>query len=106
MTSVEALRRIQPAVSILDEAMQITNGPRRKSYGHPRDSLAKAAKAFSAVLHHKLTADVEPHEVGLCMIGLKICREASTHKRDNLVDVCGYARTVAVVHGEEDVGCE
>lgn len=80
-------RRQQPAESILQEAERIINGPRRDSYGDARESFQRIADVWSAVLKTKVT----PHQVALCMIGLKLCREANKPARDNRVDMCGYA---------------
>jgi hypothetical protein len=35
------------------------------------------------------------------MIAVKLARQAHRHRRDNLVDIAGYARTAAMVAGEE-----
>ena len=44
---------------------------------------------------------VTPMDVPLCMIAVKLARQAHRHKRDNLVDIAGYARTAAMVAGDE-----
>lgn len=69
------------------EASKLIHGPRRKSYGNPRESFSKLAAVWSAVLGVTST----PEQVALCMVGLKLIREANRHQRDNLVDLCGYA---------------
>jgi len=40
-------------------------------------------------------------DVPLCMIAVKLARQAHRHKRDNLVDIAGYARTAAMIAGDE-----
>jgi hypothetical protein len=35
------------------------------------------------------------------LVDLKIVREAHGHRRDNLVDVAGYAKTIAILEGDE-----
>ena len=35
------------------------------------------------------------------MIAVKLARQTHQHKRDNLVDIAGYARTAAMVAGDE-----
>jgi len=35
----------------------------------------------------------QPEEVALFMIAVKLSREVATSKRDNLVDIAGYAQT-------------
>jgi hypothetical protein len=69
---------------------------RRARYGDPRDEFARVATIWSAVLGQAVT----PGQVGLCLIGLKLAREAHEHNRDNLVDACGYAQCTAELFGE------
>lgn len=76
--------------SVTLEANEIVNGPRQQSYGHPRKNFEQTAKIWSAILGVSVT----PEQVGLCMIGVKLSRQSHTPKRDNLVDIAGYAETV------------
>lgn len=66
------------------------NGPRRDSYGDANESFGRVAAVWSAILKHPVT----PAQVALCMAGLKLCREANAHHRDNLVDLCGYVALI------------
>mgnify|MGYP003145574861 CR=1 FL=1 len=79
--------------SILDEAKYLVNGARGKNYGHPIEDFSKTAKMWSAILDTK----VSPQDVGLCMVAVKLSREVNKHKRDNLVDIAGYALTVQMI---------
>jgi hypothetical protein len=92
-----------PAESILDEARRITGGERRDDYGRPDDDFARTARMWTGILGGKLREGVEitAMDVPLCMIAVKLARQAHRHKRDNLVDIAGYARTAALVAGEE-----
>lgn len=74
-------------MTIFEEAEEIINGPRRESYGPVDESFKRIAQIWSGVLGETIT----PRQVCLCMIGLKIQREANKHQRDNLVDILGYA---------------
>lgn len=76
-----------PSESILQEAERIINEPRRDSYGDAKESFQRIADVWGAVLKTEVT----PHQVALCMIGLKLCREVGKPHRDNLVDIAGYA---------------
>jgi len=89
--------------SILDSARKITDGNRRDDYGHPADDFERAALMWTGILRRKLIADqrVTAEDIPLCMIAVKLARQAHRHKRDNLVDIAGYARTAAMVAGEE-----
>jgi hypothetical protein len=79
--------------SVLLEAEEIVNGPRRDAYGDAAESFNRIAAVWSSILKRPVTA----HEVALCMIGLKLCRESNRHGRDNLVDIAGYAELAGKV---------
>ena len=99
------LRVVQDSTteSILDEAKRITGGVRHDDYGHPRDDFDRTARMWTGILADRLRdgAEVTTMDVPLCMIAVKLARQAHTHKRDNLVDIAGYARTAAMVVGDE-----
>jgi hypothetical protein len=73
-------------MNCLEQANEVINGPRRDSYGPVEESFTKIAKVWTAILGY----EVSPLQVSLCMIGLKVLREANKHSDDNLVDICGY----------------
>ena len=89
--------------TICQEADRIVSGARQADYGHPRDDFAKAAKMWTGTLLPKLRtgSEVEPLDVALCMIQVKLSRHVNRSKRDNLVDACGYAKTAAMIGGWE-----
>jgi hypothetical protein len=89
--------------SVLDTAKTITSGVRQRDYGHPLDDFERAALMWTAILRPKLltAVPISADEIPLCMIALKLARQAHAHKRDNLVDIAGYARTAAMVAGDE-----
>lgn len=99
------LRLVEPPQyeSILDEAKRITEGVRRAEYGAPADDFARAAYMWTGILARKLRDDqpITAMDIPLCMIAIKLARQSHFHKRDNLVDIAGYARTAAMVAGEE-----
>ena len=72
--------------TILQEAEEIINGPRRGAYGPVEESFGRVASIWSGVLNQPITSQ----QVALCLIGLKLQREANAHQRDNLVDLLGY----------------
>lgn len=79
--------------TILEEAARITSGDRHRDYGHPLEDFTRTAKMWSAILG----VEVPPEKVGLCMIALKISRECNLPKRDNRVDICGYANNLEMI---------
>ncbi len=88
---------------VLDQAQRITASDRQDDYGHPSEDFALTARMWTGILAAKLRegAEVSAMDVPLCMIAVKLARQAHRHKRDNLVDIAGYARTAAMVAGEE-----
>jgi hypothetical protein len=89
--------------SVLDVAQRITAGARHSDYGPPSEDFARTAVLWTAILEHRLRDGeaVTAMDVPLCMIALKLARQVHRHKRDNLVDIAGYARTASMVAGEE-----
>jgi len=89
--------------SLLDEAKRLTAQDRQHDYGHPSRDFARTALLWTAILAGRLREGqhVTAMDVPLCMIAVKLARQAHRHKRDNLVDIAGYARTAAMVAGEE-----
>jgi hypothetical protein len=79
--------------SILHEAHTLVHGVRGEDYGHPYHDFSRTAKIWSAILG----VDVTPEQVALCMIGVKISRECNKPKRDNRVDIAGYAEALDMV---------
>jgi len=77
--------------SILPEAEKLVHGDRNETYGHPLDDFSRTATMWGAILGRTVTAE----QVGLCMIAVKLSRECHAPKRDNMVDIAGYAETVA-----------
>ena len=97
------IARVSADESILDEAKRITAGVRHDDYGHPCDDFDRTARMWTGLLAGKLRdgAEVTVMDVPLCMIAVKLARQSHRHKRDNLVDIAGYARTAAMVAGDE-----
>jgi hypothetical protein len=81
--------------SVLEEAGRITSGDRHSSYGEPLDNHQCTADLITAFMRRKYGAQLPAFTAeDVCMINIlqKCAREANTPKRDNLVDICGYAR--------------
>jgi hypothetical protein len=73
--------------AILNEALQIVTSDRNKSYGEPEANQGRIAALWSTFLGIEIT----PRQACLMMALTKIAREAHGPKRDNLIDLAGYA---------------
>lgn len=78
---------------ILDEAKRIITQDRQDSYGNPEDSFGVIADFWTTYLKGKgkLSAGIDRLDVSMMMELLKIARETTGHKMDNLIDMAGYA---------------
>lgn len=85
-------------IPVTAEAQQLVYGARLSGYGHPKDNFEQTGKIWGALLG---IDPIPAHMVGLCMAALKLSRETFSHKRDNLVDICGYAETVDMCYEPE-----
>ena len=77
---------------ILLVALRLTSGDRQASYGPPDQDFARTASMWNALFGHMLTGKFEPKDVALAMILLKASRQMHQRKRDNWIDIAGYAR--------------
>ena len=86
--------------TILDEAKAIVEGSRQSDYGNPVESFDKIAKVASMITGGNLS----PKECCAVLMAVKIVRESFKHKRDNLVDLCGYAHIMNEINESEKKG--
>lgn len=77
---------------ILEEALRITSGDRNNQYGPPDQDFQRTAAMWSAMKG----VEFEAREVAMFMILLKLSRETHQKKRDNSVDIAGYARCLDI----------
>ena len=73
--------------NILQEAMRLVCGDRQATYGPPNQDFERTAKMWSAIKGVEFT----PSEVAQFMICIKLSRQTHQKKRDNWVDIAGYA---------------
>jgi hypothetical protein len=83
--------------NILSEAGKLVDGDRRKYYDHPLENHRRIADLWNVVFEKKLKEPLNPYEVALAMLCVKIARESYRHKRDNLVDLAGYSRVLELI---------
>ena len=92
----------QRTSNVLTEAASLVFGPRQADYGPPIDNFSDEALAFTAYLRaRKLVAgtspvqrnELSPRDVAMLNILQKVIRDGNVPKRDNLVDIAGYALT-------------
>lgn len=86
-----------------EEAARIVLGPRGAYYDSPLPNFERTGLIWSGVLFSKLKDGerITPEDVALCMVGVKLSREAFRHKRDNIVDAHGYLLTYQMVLDEK-----
>jgi hypothetical protein len=87
---------------ILDEARRLVYGPREHAYDHPRRDFTRTVGMLNALFAAKLREPLTPADFALIMICCKLSREVFRHKRDNVVDIAGYAETLGRVVEEDE----
>ena len=83
--------------SILAEAEEIVNGSRHSDYGDARESFGRIATIASVMTGKELS----PEDCCAVLMAVKLVRESFAHKRDNLVDLCGYAHIMNELNENE-----
>lgn len=92
--------------SAVEEAQRLVHGDRGQAYGHPLEDFTAVAAAMNAYLMKKYKMDrsiLEASDVPVFQILVKVMREAERPKRDNRVDIAGYAETLQMVHDRMDM---
>lgn len=90
--------------SILDEAKELTSGDHRRDYDAATPNHERIAGAWNWYLQARRDpfAPVSALDVAHMMMLLKLARSCHTPKRDNYVDIAGYARCGAEIAGFEE----
>lgn len=102
-------RRLPPHETVLAEATRIVNGPRAQDYGKAIDDATRWSMAMNAVFEPVFTRRQMkghpfflPADYAIVMLLTKINREMNRHKRDNFVDIAGYAQVGARICGDDE----
>ncbi len=86
-------------LTILSEAQHIVYGDRSVNYGHPKLHFNATAQLVTALLRRmgKLTdgAKITARDWARIMILDKVARDCGENRRDNLVDIAGYAEAAS-----------
>ena len=79
---------------VLDIAARITRGDRQAVYGPPEQDFKKTADMWTGLFQYMLNGEAkfEPRHVAMALICMKMSREFHQRKKDNWVDIAGYAR--------------
>ena len=84
---------------ICEDALKTINSGRLDQYGAPENSFAKIAALWSSYLGR----EIEGSDVANMMILLKVAREKDGKgKKDNYVDLIGYAAIAARMRGYDE----
>lgn len=73
--------------SILEEAQRIVHGERQTDYADPVINFKRISDIASAVRGK----DLDMLDCVTVLVATKLARQQNKHKRDNLVDLAGYA---------------
>lgn len=80
--------------SICEEAYRIQGGDRQQDYGDPTANFADIANHWDAYVYsaHGIDGFFTPRDVAHMMILMKVARNCHKPKRDNWIDIAGYAQ--------------
>lgn len=90
--------------SILQEALEVTSGDRRRDYDSAEPNHERIAEAWNWYIISRKNPEspLTPLDAAHMMILLKLARSCYTPTRDTYVDIAGYARCAAEIAGFEE----
>jgi len=89
-------------LSVAGEAIEVVE-KNQKAYGKPTKTHQRTADLFNAFIKGKYSFGFTIDAKDVCMFNLlqKVSREANSEKRDNMVDIIGYAINYDIVQQGE-----
>ena len=79
---------------LFKDASNTINGERQDMYGAPEDSFVVISDLWETYLCRRKNLEniiISPSDVAFMMVLYKVARQMNQDKRDNLVDIVGYA---------------
>lgn len=87
--------------SICLEADRIVSNDRNQDYGHPLEDMTRTGAMWEVILGAP-AGTITAEKVAMCMIALKLSRLCHAWKRDTVVDIAGYAKTLDMIRDRRD----
>lgn len=91
------------AKDLLIEAEKLTNNDRNEQYG----SITESFNLYSEICKVNFNLEIEPYQIAQILMAIKLGRQKFKHKDDNLIDLAGYTKILAVlledVHDKENL---
>ena len=89
--------------SVLEEAVRVTTGDRRRDYDHATPNHQRIASFWNTYLQARKDPNgiITPLDAATMMILLKIARACHTPTRDSYVDIAGYAKCCSQIQNFE-----
>lgn len=92
----DEIPRPEPTETVCQEADRLVSLDRQAQYGHPRDDMNRTATMWEALLGLP-PGGIDPEQVAMCMIAVKLSRLCHGYKRDTIVDIAGYAKCIDLI---------
>lgn len=73
-------------LKLADEIVNHRSEEKTREYGPFNESMERAAQIASLITNKNISVD----DMFVCMMSLKLSREAYSHKEDNLLDLVAY----------------
>lgn len=73
-------------LKLADEIVNNRSEEKERQYGPFNESMERAARIASEIANKEITSD----DMFICMMALKLSRQAYNHKEDNLLDLVAY----------------